>query len=398
MSAARRPDPDVNSSEKSERKQVTSRIFGDEKGVQQLVEMAPLMMWMSGPDKLCSYLNRSWMEFTGRPSGADLGNGWAENIHPEDRHRSMQTYVSAFDRRDEFKMEYRLRRHDGIYRWLFIIGAPRYSPDRVFEGYIGSCVDITDRKEIESERIKMREQIAQLNRLASMGQLAASLAHELTQPLGAMLSNTQAALRYATQRLPNIDEIREALVEIAEDNRRISAFLETVRAMFKHRELSRSVLDLNSCTDAISRIIRVDALRKGVNAEVNLAPKPVLVMGDRVAVQQVALNLVNNGMDSLQDSPLEDRRLKVSVKMHPLEKVGSVFVEDNGVGIAQEDRAKLFTPFFTTKEDGLGLGLSISRSLIEFIGGRIDLIDNGGAGAVFRVDLPLADTNHTATP
>jgi C4-dicarboxylate-specific signal transduction histidine kinase len=160
--------------------------------------------------------------------------------------------------------------------------------------------------------------------------------------------------------------------------------------MFRKKKLSIVSLELNRCAEGISRIILVDAVRKGVDAKVNLAPSPVFVMGDCVAVQQIILNLVNNGMDSLQKVMPEARRLSVSVRACPQEQVGSIVVEDNGTGVAEQDREKLFAPFFTTKEEGLGLGLAVCNSLVEALGGRIALVNRGGPGAVFQVDLPLA--------
>ena len=378
------------SSETSE--QAEPGVREDEERLRHLVDHAPAMIWITGKDKLCTYTNRSWLEFTGKPASAQLGNGWAESIHPEDVQRCMQTYVESFDRRIEFRMEFRVRRSDGEYRWVFDIGSPRFNAQGVFEGYVGSCADITDRKKIESERIEMREQIAQLNRAASMGQLAASLAHELAQPLAAILTNAQAATRYASMPSPNINEIRAALAEIVEDDHRARTFLQTMRSMFEKQRISRIGLDLNRCVQEISRIIRIDAERKGVKVDVKYAPEAVLVMGDTAAVHQAILNLANNGMDALQHLPRADRRLTVSVKARPLENAGSIFVEDNGTGITEEHRAKLFTPFFTTKRGGLGLGLSICRSLIDSLGGHIVLVDHTGTGAIFRVDLPLIET------
>ena len=379
-------------SETSEQMPAEPGIHESEKRFRHLADIAPVMIWMTGEDKLCTYTNRSWLEFTGKPASTQLGNGWVESVHPEDAQRCMRTYVESFDRRIEFRMEYRLRRHDGEYRWVLDIGSPRFNPEDVFEGYVGSCVDITDSKKIVSERIEMREQIAQLNRAASMGQLAASLAHELAQPLAAILANAQAAARYASMPSPDMNEIREALTEIAEDNHRARTFLQTMRSMFKKQRLSRIRLDLNRCVQEISRIIRIDAERKGVKVDINYAPEAVLVMGDAVAVHQTVLNLANNGMDALRHLPQADRRLTVSVKVRPLENAGSIFVEDNGAGIAEEHRAKLFAPFFTTKGGGLGLGLSICKSLIDSLGGDIVLVDHTGPGAIFRVDLPLSES------
>ncbi len=285
-------------------------------------------------------------------------------------------------------MEYRLRRHDGEYRWITDIGVPRLSPDGLFAGYIGSCMDVTDRKRSEDDRIAMLEQIAHLNRAASMGQLAASLAHELAQPLAAILTNAQAASRFANMPEPDLPEIREALAEITEDNQRARGFLFNMRAMFQKQRISRTVVDLNGIVHDVSRVIRNEAVRKGVQIRVNPSPDPVLVSGDPVVVQQVILNLANNAMDALQHVPLGQKFLTLTTSRNHDGLAGTIVVEDNGCGIATENIPRIFTPFFTTKQDGMGLGLSICRSLIESLDGRITLEERSELGATFSVELP----------
>src|SRR5262249_22735333 len=150
-------------------------------------------IWMSGLDKLCTFFNRSWLDFTGRTLDQELGTGWTEGIHPDDRERCLATYAGAFDTRREFTMEYRLRRYDGEYRWVTDKGVTRRGPEGTFLGYIGCADDITPRKEAELTAQRHRPELAHVARLSTMGQLAASLAHELNQPLAAILGNAEAA-------------------------------------------------------------------------------------------------------------------------------------------------------------------------------------------------------------
>ena len=157
----------------TQRKQAEQAWHESEKRFRFLVDNAPVLMWIAGPDKLCTYFNKPWLEFTGRSLESELGNGWAEGVHPDDLQRCVGTYTRAFDRREEFRMEYRLRRHDGEYRWIFDIGAPLFNEDRSFSGYIGSCVDITDRKEAEAELEKHRQHLKELVRERT-GQLEAA--------------------------------------------------------------------------------------------------------------------------------------------------------------------------------------------------------------------------------
>jgi PAS domain S-box-containing protein len=350
---------------------------------------APMLVWMSGTDKLCTYFNKAWLSFTGRSMDSELGNGWVQGVHPEDAQKCMDIYARAFDRREEFRMEYRLRRYDGEYRWIVDVGVPRFHPDGSFTGYIGSCIDITERKRVEGDRLKMLEEIAHLNRVASMGQMAASLAHELAQPLAAILSNAQAAVRFASRPQPDLVEIQGALADITEDDERARSFVQNMRSMFQRQTIRRTRLDLNRISYEVSRLVRNDAVRRGVHIELNSSPDPIFVFGDAIVLQQVILNLVNNGMDALENMPAGHKVLKLTTLIHPGSEFGTILVEDNGCGIAEEDKPKLFTPFFTTKKDGLGMGLSICRSLIESLDGRIALLDRVEGGAVFKVDLPL---------
>ena len=186
----------------------------------------------------------------------------------------------------------------------------------MFAGYIGSCMDVTDRKRSEDDRIMMLEQIAHLNRAASMGQLAASLAHELAQPLTAILSNAQAASRFANMPEPDLAEIKEALAEITEDDQRARGFLFNMRAMFQKQKISRTVVDFNGIVHDVSRIIRNHAERRGVQIRVNTSQHAVLVSGDPVVAQQVILNLANNAMDAMQHIPLGRKFLTLTSSLN----------------------------------------------------------------------------------
>jgi PAS domain S-box-containing protein len=377
----------------TERKKTEEAVRESEQRFRLAVNTAPMMVWVAGTDKLCTYFNKAWLDFTGRPMEAELGNGWADGVHPDDVRQCTELYEQSFDQRKEFRMEYRLRRYDGEYRWILDIGVPRIGPEEVFAGYIGSCVDVTDRKRAEDERITMLEGIAHLNRAASVGQLAASLAHELAQPLAAILNNAQAASRFADMPEPDLGEIREALAEITEDNQRARAYLFNMRAMFQKQRISRTVVDLNGIIHDVSRMIRNHAQRRGVQVNVIPSPNPVLVAGDPVVVQQVVLNLANNGMDASQHLPDGKRVLTLSSSFDPDRIAGTITVEDNGCGIANEDKSRIFAPFFTTKQDGLGLGLSICRSLMESLDGRVLLLESQGPGAGFRVELPAVPSS-----
>ena len=159
----------------------------------EVMDAAPVMIWVSGTDKQCVWFNRPWLNFTGRDMQQELGNGWSEGVHPEDFDHCLETYVGHFDARKEFRMEYRLRRHDRTYRWIDDTGIPRYARDGSFLGYIGSCTDIHEYRETQSELRRRLLEIARLTRRADAAAIASLFAHELNQPLAAISSNIEAA-------------------------------------------------------------------------------------------------------------------------------------------------------------------------------------------------------------
>ncbi len=250
-------------------------------------------------------------------------------------------------------------------------------------------LDITQRKQAEIERIRSRTEIYHLNRVAAMGQLAASLAHELSQPLAAILSNAEAAQRFAGRQDPDMTEIREALEDITRDDKRARDVIQGMRAMLKKEDVTVKQVDLNHVASSVAQMIRKEASLRGIHLELALSFSPVIVHGDEVALQQVVLNLSSNGLDAMTDGSLASR-LTLRTSIAPGATTGTITVQDTGPGISPEIRDRLFEPFVTTKGTGLGMGLSICRSILDSLGGRIELASSNGKGATFFVELPLA--------
>ncbi len=252
-----------------------------------------------------------------------------------------------------------------------------------------------ERNRAANELLELNSAIAHLNRVASMGQMTASLAHELGQPLTAILNNAQAAQDFAGRPQPDLEEIRAALDDIIEDGNRAGSIVQNLRALFRKHTTSPHDLDLNQMVNDVGRLVKSDAVMRGVKLQLVLSPDPVRVRGDEVPLQQVLVNLVRNGMDAMEQNAPQDRILAVRTTVRTEQDRGIVRVEDNGPGIREQDKAKLFTPFFTTKSNGLGMGLSICRSIVQSLGGRISLEDRSGPGAVFLVELPLTAASIT---
>ena len=225
-----------------------------------VADAAPVMIWMSGPDKLCTFFNKGWLDFTGRKLEQELGNGWTEGVHRDDFDRCLEIYVSSFDARQPFTMEYRLRRSDGEYRWVLDSGTPRFAEDGAFLGYIGSCIDITGRKQAELEHQRQNMELARVGRVAVMGELAASLAHEVNNPIGAMVANASAGQRLIATGKVETGELNDLLADIVADGRRAGEIVQSIRNMVRKGKDRRSLTEINDTIQDLLRIVHAEAV------------------------------------------------------------------------------------------------------------------------------------------
>jgi PAS domain S-box-containing protein len=373
----------------AQRKRVEQALRESEERFRNMADTAPVMIWVSGPDKLLTFFNKTWLDFTGRCMEQEMGDGWAAGVHPDDLELCYKSYASSFDARRNFAIEHRLRRADGEYRWVLCSGVPRFEVGGGFAGYIGSDIDITDQKCAEATLRRSLDEIAHLNRVAAMGELTASLAHELNQPLAAILSNAQAASRFLGSESPDLAEVRECLSDIVADDKRAGEIIRQLRALLRKGESQVSVVDLNEVVSDAIRLVRNDALLRDTSIRFEPFPGLACVRGDRIQLYQVALNLIMNSLDATGERPYGERW--VSVRTAESEGQGvQLTVEDSGKGVVGSDLARVFEPFFSTKREGLGMGLSISRSIVQAHGGRIWAENSDGRGAIFHCVLPVA--------
>jgi len=603
-----------------------------------VADAAPVLIWMSGVDKLCTFFNKRWFEFTGRSSEQEMGNGWADGVHPEDLDRCFDIYTEAFDARKPFVMQYRLRRNDGDYRWISDNGVPRYDADGTFAGYIGSCVDVTDllrqqkalhqfeervalaaeaaqlgvweldtssnriwvsdkvrqlfqfptddeitygefqkrvhpddraardrvlrraiqthgsyeteyrivlpdgmirwiggrarcvsdtkgkptrllgvsmditerkqaeelfqlateaspsgtvlvdhqgrillvnahieelfgyardeligktvdilvperfarahasdranffaapqaramgagrelfgrrkdgsefpveiglnpiqtphglvvlanvvdisaRLAAEEETRRNREQVELLGRVSLLGEMTASLAHELNQPLAAIVNNAAAALQYLEQGRLDPEKLQDILSDVVGDGRRANDIMRNVRSAIKRGSAIRGLINLNDVVKAVAHMVHADAAAQSCKIELSLTQNLPGVEGDPTQIQQVLINLVRNAFDAMRDAP--PSRLVVDIATdYNGDGAISVAVRDYGSGISETTRERLFEQFFTTKDDGLGMGLAIVRSIIEAHGGTVTAENADGGGARFHFRLPIKE-------
>jgi PAS domain S-box-containing protein len=355
-----------------------------------IANAAPVMIWTSGTDRLCNFFNKGWLEFTGRTLEQELGNGWVEGVHPDDLGRCLETYVGSFDARRPFIMEYRLRRSDGEYRWISDNGVPHFGAGQKFLGYIGSCMDITARKQSDLEIAQQRNELAHVGRLSTMGQLASSLAHELNQPLTAILSNAQAGSRFLAAVPPDLAEVRGALEDAAQDAKRAGEVIRQLRALVRRDEPVMAPLELNRVIVDVVRMLHSDMLIRKVQVSLELDPGLSVVNGDNIQLQQLLLNLVLNAFDAMKDAPEDRRTVILRTRQLDADSIRAE-VSDLGTGISPDRLVNLFEPFRSSKRDGLGLGLSISHSIVEAHRGRLWAENNSDRGATFYFTLPVQE-------
>jgi PAS domain S-box-containing protein len=250
-----------------------------------------------------------------------------------------------------------------------------------------SIVDVTERRRIERETATQRNELAHLSRVATLGALSGSLAHELNQPLAAILSNAQAAQRFLALREPRLDQVSLILADIVKSDRRAAAVIQRLRAMLKRDDVRHEPIDVNDTVQEALRLVHSDLLHRRVEVALDLAPGLPAVHGDRVQVSQVLVNFVVNGCEAMEEAA-PPRRLSVRTFVNGAGNV-EIAVSDRGHGIPPDDLERIFEAFVTTKRQGIGLGLAICRSIVEAHGGRIRATNNGGGGATLHLEMPV---------
>jgi two-component system sensor kinase FixL len=354
-----------------------------------VANVAPVMIWMSGPEKDGVFFNKGWLEFTGRTVEQELGAGWLEGVHPEDMAHCLDVCGTAFAKREPFTVEYRLRRKDGEYRWVLDTGTPRFDSEGTFVGYVGSCIDITERRQAELDHQLQSTELARVGRLAVMGELAASLAHEVNNPLGAMVTNASAGQRLLSHGQLRTDELRELLADIVADGQRAREVIQGIRNMVRKTEASHALVDLKDVIRDLLRMMRADAIARKVKLVAEVEPNAGVVMGDRVQLLQVLLNLTMNAFEALGVMRTDARRVVIRADRVQEGKI-CISVRDAGPGFPGGLADQLFEPFFSTKAEGTGMGLAIARSIIEAHGGTLSAENCRDGGAIFTICLPEA--------
>ena len=354
-------------------------------------EAGDLAMWVwdvSGNDVWMTERGRSLF---GLAPGARLDfSATFDRVHPEDRAAREAAIAESLRTGGEYEMEYRVLLADGTIRWIHgrghCAGPDGGSGAKLF----GVSMDVTARKRAEASAVRERAELEHIARVATLGELTATLTHELRQPLAAILTNSYVGVRLLEAPEPDLRELRSTLGDIREVTERAGEVIGGLRAMLKRDSPSGSTnVDVNAVIRVVERIVHGDANLHGVAVHLDLSPDVRLVKGDSVQLQQVILNLMLNAFSAMSGTGLDGAR-RLVVRTHSLD--GSnvlVEVRDSGTGIAAPELESIFAPFTTSKPEGLGMGLSICRSIIERHGGRISAANNPDGGATFSITLPV---------
>jgi PAS domain S-box-containing protein len=351
-----------------------------------VIDTIPGLVWSALPDGSAEFLNQRWLEYAGLSIKEGLDWGGKVAVHPEDLARFMDEWRAALAEGKPLETEARLRRADGEYRWLLIRAVPlRDEAGKIVKWY-GTSTDVEDLKRAEEALSKSQAELAHVTRVTTMGELAASIAHEVNQPLSAIVNNGSACLRWLDGVAPNLDEAREAARRIIRDGNRAGEVTTRIRALLRKTDKEKARLDINQTIQEVVMLARNEAARKGVTLRMDLAADLPPVLGDRVQLQQVILNLVMNGVEAMASALARPRELLIHSRQYESDKA-LVAVRDSGVGLDGQDLEKIFDAFYTTKPQGMGMGLAISRSIVEDHGGRLWAAPNDGPGATFQFTL-----------
>jgi PAS domain S-box-containing protein len=364
------------------------RFKSQERHLRDVVETIPAMTFTTLADGSCTFVNKRWTEYTGLSVEETSGIGWPRAIHREDLAHHSEKWRISVATGQLFEDEARFRRAtDGEYRWFLVRGVPLRDQHGKIVKWYGTLTDIEDRKRADQERERLRELeagLAHMNRVSMLGEMAASLAHEIKQPIAAAINSANSCVEWLAHQPPNLDRARAAATRIDKYGNRAAEIIDRIRAFYKKSPPQRELVDVNRTIHEILTLLDGEAIRSSVAMSTELAADLPEVMADRVQLQQVLMNLMLNAIEAMKDSGGE---LTVTSQR---EQDGQLLlsVSDTGPGLPVKNVDQIFSAFFTTKPQGSGMGLAISRSIVESHDGRLWATSNDGRGATFHCTLP----------
>ncbi len=360
-----------------------------ERELSLLVDMVPSNLWRLTPDGETTLVNKRMADFLGmdQEDKQQLAVVFDTIFHPDDAGEVEDVLGRCLLTGDRFSMKYRLRRADGVYRWMSGRAEPLRDQDGRIVQWFGLCHDIDDQMHAEEALRRTSERLAQATRAASLAELSASIAHEVNQPLAAIVANSHACHRWLSAEPPNIERAKITAERITRDANSAADVVDRIRALFRHAPEARLPEDVNRLISEVCLLMADETTAKTVRVETTLEQDLPPVALDRVQIQQVFVNLIRNGVEAMDAVAASARPIKIRSYRDGHDAI-RVEVRDDGTGF--KDPQRVFEPFFTTKPHGMGMGLAICRSIIESHGGRLWTANNEPRGATVAFTLPLA--------
>jgi PAS domain S-box-containing protein len=361
-----------------------------ERKLNLIVNTIPAMAWSCTPDGRLEYWNQNLIDFVGLPFDEIVGFGFYRMFHPDDIEPMRTAWEEILQSKRGRPVDARIRRADGEYRWFNLRQNPLMDPDGNVIRWYGVVVDIEDRKRAEESLRQSQSDLAHVTRLTAAGELAVSIAHEVNQPLMAIVTNAGTCLRWLQPGNTDLEQARLAAERIVKDGHRAGDIVASIRAMAQKLPAKIEQTELTSAVRDVLDLLRGELRKRGIEVNLAIPDLPVTVLGDRTQLQQVVLNLVMNSAEAMTASSRE-RRINIRCALDEPHLV-TVSVSDTGRGVSAGEADRVFEAFYSTKTDGIGMGLSICRSIVEAHGGRIWIsATDSDAGSEFTFILPTVE-------
>jgi PAS domain S-box-containing protein len=379
------------------RRQAEQKLRESELNLRQMTETIPEMLWSATPEGEIDYCNARVLDYTGFSAEEVMGQGWMKLLHPDDVDQTTRLWMSCVTTAAPYRAEVRtFHAADRTYRWCVTSALPMLDEEGCILRWHGTVVDMHDWRRAQDELRNMQAEHAHMMRVTTMGELTASIAHEVNQPLASIITNGQTGLRRLAQPEPDLEKVRELTKRVVADARRASEIIDRIRTMATRRAPEPTPLSLADIIEESMVFLHHEFQSRGISVALDLAPELPQVVGDRTQLQQVVVNLAINAVQAMAHSG--GRNILIRTKL-PYPETVSCIIEDSGPGIDPAHLPHLFDSFFTTKDSGMGMGLPISQSIIETHGGHIraDNISTLG-GARFSFTLPAQTETSPISP